>query len=67
MIFLNSVISLLADLGINLCIAIGLWMVNPKLGATTLGLYAVLIVSNALIQHERNKAMKELFEKSERL
>lgn len=67
MIFLNSLIAMVADLGVRLCILIAVWMVNSKLGATTLGLYTIMNVADFLIKREYNKKMKELLEQSEKL
>ncbi len=67
MIFLNSLIAVLADFGVRLCVLISVWMVNSKLGAITLGLYTMMNVADYLIKREYNQKMQQLIDQSEKL
>ena len=67
MILINSIIAILADLGVKICIFMGLWMINGKLGATALGLQAIMLVADYLIARENQKNLQKLIEQSQKL
>jgi hypothetical protein len=67
MLIINGLIALFAELGINICALIAIWMINSKLGAITLGLYFIKLIALGLIKKEQNDAMNEIFKKGEKL
>ena len=67
MIILNSVISLLAELGVKISFLIGLYMVSEKLALIVLGLSVIKFIAEVQIAREQNRKMQELFSEGEKL